>query len=269
MQTFKPDTDVPVTFQLVDESGASLAPTLLRWRVLDSNDSVLLNWAVVTLTGSPPSVSVTVPAINTALVVGELRGLRLVQLEVTSPIGVVVLEQAFLIQGETSLVFGSNTFQTYAKALLLSTEFVSGQLPGWEAASRAERESALTQAYSRLMLAPIWTRSDADNDDQSRLTPDLVISQYGGLLRHATLETLQNLQPRLIAALRNAQIVEANETLANDPIAAARAAGLISMTVGESSQFFSSSKTLDLPICDRAMAYLQPWIRIRAGLGRS
>lgn len=268
MQNFKPGTAVPLKFSLVNEAGSVLTPTSLRWRVLDADDTELATWVSIGVMPTAPEIEITVPDSTNGLPVGALRGLRTVELEVTSAAGVIALSESYLLQGSTALAFGVNTFQTYAQGVLRSEDFVTSQLDGWATASRDDREKALMQAYARIMLLPITTYADDRSGEQNRLTTDTVVTNSSYLLREASLATLQGLRPVMLEALRNAQLVEASDILVNDPVTALREEGLMSMTVGESSQFFRGNR-LNLPVGKKAMAYLQRWVRFGTVLGRA
>lgn len=267
MQNFKPGTDVPLTFNLVDESGAVLTPVSLRWRVLDEADVELQAWAVISTMPITPQLTVTVASGFTTLTAPQLRGVRTVELEVTTATGVVVLSDAIMIQGATVLAFGINTFQTYGQAILLAEDFTPDQIADWTASDRDTREKAMIQAYQRILQLPIHT-GGTEGWSQSMLTTDTVISNVGSQLRHMTPAQMLNLYPALLSALRSAQFVEAVSILSTDPTRAARSEGLISLTVGESSQVFQAGSALEYPACKGAMAYLQRWIRTTARIGR-
>lgn len=267
MQNFKPGTDVPLTFSLVDESGVVLTPVSLRWRVLNEADVELQAWTVVSTMPSTSQFTVTIPSALTALIAPQLRGVRTVELEVTTTAVVVTLSDAIMIQGATVLAFGINTFQTYGQAILLAEDFTPDQIADWSGSDRDTREKAMIQAYQRILQLPIHT-GGTEGWNQSMLTSDTVISNIGSQLRYMTPAQMLNLYPALLTALRSAQFVEAASILKSDPTRAARAEGLLSLTVGESSQFFQAGKALEHPVCKEALAYLQRWIRTTARIGR-
>ena len=89
-----------------------------------------------------------------------------------------------------------------------------------------------------------------------------------GLLRDLRPEQLIALQPNLLAALKKAQLLEADDILSDDPAAKARKSGITSLTVGESTTIFRQNGSLSLPVGDRAVAQLQRWFRFSARIGR-
>jgi hypothetical protein len=89
------------------------------------------------------------------------------------------------------------------------------------------------------------------------------------MLRNLTPAQLAKLYVPMLDGLKKAQLVEADEILNGDPSIKARQRGLISETVGESSQFYRQGMPLDLPIAPAAMKYLQRWVRFGARIARS
>lgn len=267
MQNYKPGTDVPLTFDLVSDAGEILQPTALLWRILDEAETELQGWSNVAVP-STSEITLTIPALLTALTPPALRAIRTVELQVITADGTILLSDAALLQGITALAFGVNTFQTYTQALLLSEDSVSDQIPGWAASPRDIREKALIEAFQRILMMPIGMHF---NDQQSMLQIDTTfVYNYGpNMLRYMTPAQMGALYTPLLVALRKAQLIEADDVLNPDPVLAARRSGMSSNIAGEASQFFRSSKPLDMPICDRAMKYLQRWVRFGAVISRT
>ena len=268
MQNFKPGTLVPISFSLLDESGEVLKPTAIRWRVLDETEQMIADWVDMGAMPTTSEITLPIPSSTTTLAPGVLRGIRTVEMEVTTALGTVTLTEQLMLQGPTALAFGINSFQTFSQAILLAEDFTPDQMQGWLAVERETREKALIQAYQRILLLPLNTNM-VDGWNQSMLTTDTVVASLNGRLKFLSPEQMLNLAPTLLTALRSAQLVEAFDILAYDPVAEARRAGLNAVTVGESSQFFRPIKPLELPICTKAMAYLQQWVRFGAVIGRS
>ena len=269
MQNFKPGSDVPVTFVLTDEAGNVLTPTQLRWRVLDEAEAVMIDWTAITPMPSVSDVVVTVPSAYTTLVAPALRGIRTIELEITTASGgTVFMSEVVMLQGATALSFGINSFQTYSQALLLSEDMIDEHVAGWGPASRETREKALIEAYKRIMQLPIGMHFD---DQQSMLQIDTQFLQnYGPLmLRYMTPAQMQGIYKPMMKALQLAQVTEATEILNGDPVSAARKQGILSQTVGESSQFFRPAKPLELVVSTRTINILQRWVRFNTRIGRA
>lgn len=269
MQSYKLGSTITLTFSLVSDSGEALNAASLSWRLIDEQGGELQTWSAPFVPQQTGSAIVVVPDTLTVPTVGT-RAVRSVELEVTGTDGsVAYLTKTFLIQGRevSALVFGVNTFQTYGAAHLLATEFTENQVGAWLSANREHQEQALAQAYQRILQLPIKTSSD-EGWSQSHLANDAVISNIHGSLRRMTPAQMANLQELLLIALKKAQLIEAVSVLTVDPLKEVRDAGVLSIKVGESSQFFRAVKPLDFPVCKEALAYLQPWLRINARIGR-
>ena len=270
MQSYKQGSNIVLTFPLVSDSGVSLTPALLSWRLLDESGVELQTWSTGVAPASPTDKTSEVRLDALLTTISGTRALRVVELEVTGADGSVsVLTKTILIQGReiSTLVFGMNTFQTYGQAFLLSSDFTDNQVSNWITAGREAQEQALIQAYQHILQLSLRTNT-AENWNQSLLQDDGAISLSYGSLRFMTPAQMMNLPIMLSAALKKAQLLEAVDVLTIDPLAEVRDSGVLSIKVGESSQFFRAVKPLEFSVCKAAMAYLQPWIRINARIGR-
>jgi hypothetical protein len=255
MESYTPGSAVAVTFTLLDDAGVTLEPTSLRWRVLDESDTAIIDWAPITLpVPSRPELLVGVVPELTTLPVGTTRGARSVELEIGTASGVRTLTREFLLQTLSVLVVGSNTFLNYMRALMVAEDFTEQSIAGWARETRREeRERALMEAHTAILHLPLYSQ------------------RSGGVALCKAIEIggMNLLDPALVKALGQAQVLEANELLNADPVALARRNGLLSMTVGESSQFFGNAKQLEMPVMSRqALKLLGPWINNTVRIGR-
>lgn len=261
MQNYIPGTAVTVYFPLADESGTALLPTSLRWRVLDEASAPLNAWVDLDpLTVSDP-VEVVVGSTYTTLAGGALRGIRMVEMQVVTETGAYPLVQSFLLQASTRLSVPLNSWQTYNQALLLADEFI---VPAWDMATRDQREKAMVVAHAAISRLAIYPEYD---DAQDRISDAL---GYYTRLSEMTANQYAVLDAKMVRAICQAQLVEADYLLNPDPVVAARREGLTSMTTGESSQTFrSDSPALDFGICKRAYEYLAKYVRQSIRIGRA
>lgn len=267
MRNYKPGTDVPLTFDLVGE-----APTSLQWRVLDENEIVLQDWLSAALPAGA-TLTLVIPAALTTLTPPALRGLRVVELSVGTAAGTYAMSDSAMLQGTTALESGLNTFQSYFQALFAIEGQPADCMSGWSMGDRNEREKALVEAHRRILQLPIALEF---GDSQSYLSPDTWVSgrRSTRLLRDLAASDVLQLYPPLLAALRAAQVAEANDLMDPDSPRAVGNSGLTSLTVGDSSQTWrqaatGSSKPMDFAVCPRAMAPLRRWLRFGAVIGRS
>jgi hypothetical protein len=251
MQNYAPGNAIVVTFQLRNEASEVITPTALRRRVLDEEQMVLQDWLSAVVSDlSEDEVSFTIDAALTHLMAGANAGVRTIELEVTTDAGKLVLTESVLIQATTSLMPGLNSFVTYSRALMVSQGFTTTAMNGWNnTLQRDERERALQQAFRSIMQLPVRVK--------------------GVHVRDMLPEQFALVAPALIDALRNAQVLEASAALEADPVMTARRNGLISMTVGESSQFFGESKQLNNSLLStEAFAIISRWLDYSVKLAR-
>jgi hypothetical protein len=232
MQVFAPNYGVNVVHALRQDT------TGLRYRVLDQSGAELLTWTQIQIDlPAPENVVVTVPGGINGIPTGELRAVRVVEFEVTTPSGVVIENEEYALGGLSRIEVGTNSFVTYYEAVLLSDVVAGMEFDGWQDASRQERENALLIAYESMRGLTLMGRKMTDLTD-------------------ADIDR----EPGLREALRKAQVIEASDKLVNSPIRQARREGVISMTVGESSQFFGSWRPVSTTLCASAMRVLGRWM---------
>lgn len=261
MQSFAPSTAITLSFPLVNEALDALVPTGLRWRLVDEGEVQLQAWTVAELTTGLLDI-VLAPTL-TELPAGAARAVRTVYVEVTTATGTTLLSQSVLLRGVTVLMVPSNSFQTYSQALLLANDF--SNLVAWPIAQRPAQEAALIEARNRIVRLPINTNAYYGQD---RLTE---VSYYpAARIEDLTGPQFLQLEPHLAHALRQAQLVEADEILQGDPAGRQRENGLSALTVGESSQFFrgQTSKPIDFGVCSRAYGYLARFVRTGVRIAR-
>lgn len=265
MVTHAPGSPILHFMPLADAGGQPIASvSALRWRVLDEAGAVVLDWANLALPGADPEtgeaatgVTVTIPGLNTQLGAGVLRAARLVELEITAPSGVFTVQSdPLLIQATSILAVGLNSHCTYVQAVMIAPDYTEQALAGWvRTTSRLEREQALIEAWNALQTLPLRTDGTTRTKDWLRgLTPE---------------EYLLNTTPAQRQALQRAQVLEASAVLEADPLLLARRNGMVSMTVGESSQYFGQGRALSQGTLSRtALELLRPWLDYSVRIGR-
>lgn len=244
MRSYQSGQAANVPVSLTDPvTGSTLSPEQARWRLLDANDAVLIDWTVV---ADPASLSdiflAPVPAEHMTLGTseGHISG-RALHLEVTDAEGPVVLVEHFLLVSDTSarLIPNTNSFQTYTQAMV-----VASQMPGVTlGAMRDESTAAMIEAWQRITALKFRTGG------------------ISGLnLRELTLDEWWALPVDMRVALCRGQVREAVAILEGDEVAEARARGIISQTVGESSQFFGSTRPLDMGVTPATLKEVGRWV---------
>lgn len=246
MQAYLGGTDVTVTIPLLDAVGNALAADSVEYRVIDQDENIVVaKTALAGFIAGDTVAIVGIPAVSNDL--GTLkRGVRAVELFVTTDAGVVMISHEYIIEALETLIVGVNSLMTYSSALLVSYDIPN--LPGWGQATKVERQRALHAAYRNLGRVSLRFVDDVTDLDAGQL---------------ATLDA------KYLECLKRAQVIEADFLLGGDEVDAIRRSGIMSATVGESSQFFRTSKPLDGPICKRAMKELAEYTNMRARVGRA
>lgn len=250
MKSYTSGLAVTVTLNLVDpDTQEPLVVNGLQWRIVDEFDTVLSDWATLAVPQAPETeVTLSILSAINILTPPATKGARTVELSVATDKGTRILSETILLVANSTLHVGANSFQTYAMS----------QVNGLNVEGRAEAERVLIDAYesiTKLPLAISPLASDGKSIAQFRRGSTTMLSSIA-------FEDYALLVPDAMkAALRHAQVLEANELLSADPVVLARRNGLVSMTVGESSQFFGASKALSTPVLSaRAMEILSPWL---------
>lgn len=255
MQTHVPGIPARVVFELRNSNGELLEPAALRWRVGDETGVLVQDWRDEPVVAYAELVELQLDAAHTTLAPAALRGARTVELEITLADGTALVHrQVLLLTARDQLQVGVNTFATYAQALICTQDFTSATLTGWSATeNRQQQEAALVEAFQAMRGMPLVVAG------RDRLwLSDLSTDEY---LSYVTDEQK--------ADLMKAQLLEASAILEVDPALIARRKGIMSSTVGEASQFFRTSKPLELPmLSQQAVMLLKPYLRWSTVLAR-
>lgn len=263
MRDYLAGGDIALTIALVDDAGIALDVSAVSYRVIDgAGDEVIALTALDAFVSGDTEVALTIVAANNALV-GTTPSVRTVQLYLTTTEGTALLEEHYRLVPETLLVIPSSSFQTYGAALSVAADMVN--LDAWDAAARRLRVSALIQA--RHNIAQLSFGEVMFPDWQSRVAPR---SEVGDLSEYTTV-TFALLPLLFRETLARAQVLEANDLLGSGAgsIAEKRDAGVISDTVGESSQTFAAGKRVQAAVCPRAMATLSKYLNNGVRIGRA
>jgi hypothetical protein len=251
---------VTALIDLIDTDGDPIKASAVSYRVVNQAETELVASTVLTsfAPGDPQAV-VIVPADKNVLAAGAHRELRVIELLLTTDEGTVKLSHEYVIEADQMLTEGVNSFQNYATALLGAYDIPS--LPGWDGAEKPQRIAALIQA--RLNIAQL-TFSYVFDGSQDVMQPSFSLRDLTSLsdTEYASLPT------EFKVAAKRAQILEADYLLGGDPVGDLRRQGIISSTIGPSTQFFRQRKPLDLPVCKRAVQALGKYVVLRVRLTR-
>ncbi|WP_028449710.1 hypothetical protein [Chitinibacter tainanensis] len=196
----------------------------------------------------------------------SMRALRRVIFTVEHPEGKAQVSQTYLIESNVPFVVPAQSALTHDEAILLASGLA--RLSGWENASDAQQRAALIESYGqikKLNLRIVRGRC---------LTVDAmsVLDEYARDEVRVNLETMTlaefDAQPEFKAALQLCQLIQADYLLGGNDLEQDRNDGLMSSTVGETSQMFRMSVPLRLPVCRRAVEALGRFVTFRVGYER-
>jgi hypothetical protein len=267
MQAFQAESDVTVSIPLTDLSGTNVVATALSWRLLDNLNTEILPWANIAVPVGN-SVSITVPAISNQLSAGFPTAARTIELSITTVSENILKASSYLLKSRQRLILLVNSFQNLTQAEVeASTIF---DLDAWETAIDDNKTLALIQAFRRLTLFGYFVQRSENS--QTIISWNSGAGEYIKPSRWKTMteDTYLTAYPETFrAALRRAQVIEANSILKKDPLAYRRRSGVIEDEVGESRMKFSDIKPLDLGVSRRTLEELSGYIVVRQTISRS
>tara|TARA_R110000851_G_C13102760_1_gene569260 strand:- start:42167 stop:42919 length:753 start_codon:yes stop_codon:yes gene_type:complete len=250
MDIYSDASVVTVDIPYVNEDGTPVLPIVASYRVYDQDSVAIVSPTAITLGANPVEVTVTVDgSLNT--LVDEVRILRVIEVTMTNAENETSLTTyTYVVEAPETLVVGVNSYQSTEGATLLSMEIA--RITGWEASTARQRVAALAEAYVHM--------GKMNYLDEG--TTIQTLNEY-------TEAELLALSTPFSKALKLAQIAQANYLLGGDEEEKLREAGLMSKSVGESSEMFRSGKPLTLPICRRSLKFLQGYVSYGVTMGRS
>jgi hypothetical protein len=289
MELYLAGTAVTLSIPLADRNGNALTATSVDYRVVKGDGTeVIAKTAVPGFVSGASAVSITVSSVNNAVAAIDPNTVTFAQIdtftvresrqvEVFATVGgnVIVLTKSYALEPAESLIPGVNSFLTYAQADLLSMDIPN--TAGWDAAFEKDRIAALVESRWRIVQLRFALLNSNMNFGQDNLgfvpegsfpTPYTGMFMFNGNLSVLTPKQFNALPPRFLAAVRKAQVAQANALLTTDPIAERRADGLVLESIGEVRQMYRQGKPLDLPVCKGALRYLSPFVTFSKKLGR-
>lgn len=260
METFVAGADVTLTIPLQDVNGETVTPTAIEVVVLDEDENELARWSHP-VEGVSGEIEVLVPAAYNS------PGVRTVELTLTTAAGEVTQLAVYALRAPTRLVVLQNSFQTWGRALAEAGDMPN--LLGWEGAEDFERQTALIEAFRRLIRLGYLVRWPREIDDMRYLTEidRRIAPQHWATMTHEQWSTWYPETFR--AALRRAQIAEADQIIGGDRIGEKRRAGIFAETIGESKMMFRMGKPLDLGVSAQALQHVTGFVDLKMTTGRA
>lgn len=268
MQMFLGNQDVTLVVPLISPDGIAIDASAVQYRVINQNETELVAKTTPSafMTGDT-EVEIAIPGLVNSLGVSALRELRIIELYVTGITGLTKLSVEYMIEADVVLVAGINSFQSYPSALMVGYE--TPNIDAWSSAGKNERINGLTAARRNIGRVAMRYALPMNEIDGTRLvaTSQINTGWYGDITT-LTAEQFTALPADFKAALCRAQVIEADFLLGGDAAGDIRRSGVMSSTVGESSQFFRTTKPLEGAVCKRAMQELSRYVVVSKRIGR-
>lgn len=224
------------------------------YRIYNQRHEVLVAPEQLTVEDGATEIEILVPGLVNTLPLGQSRWLLSVEITITNSDGVIrKFKQAYVVQGSAEFQIPGESYQSLEEAILLASEM--HDIQGWNRANDAQRRAALLQAANAIDLLNFDLSEATEFPDFPGLDP----------YRFSSISTLSaqefnELPGAFLIALKKAQIYEANDALGADPIVKARQQGVVSRTVGESTDVFLREKATRGAVCEAALRILRRFI---------
>ena len=262
MDTFLDATDVTITIPFEDSEGNVHSATYAEYRVVDeSGTEIVANTFIPGFVSDSKEAVIGIAAADNTLGASAVEGVRSVDVFATvNGENTMIFNKTYMLQKEDLLQIGVNSYQTYPQAELFAKSIFNSD--GWDAATKNQRVRALINAWENLGKLYYWVLTDPYE------RPTISNSDWAGGLNELTEAEFLTLDAEFIKAVRRAQVIEADDILGGNPVEDIRSEGLMSKTVGESSQMYRPGKPLLLPVSRKALEALSGWISFSKRIGR-
>lgn len=265
MDTFAPSTDISLTFDMSDEETAEIIePVSANYDLFDDEGVQLVNAEPVPVSGGEDELTITIDA-NMNTITGT-EGARTAVLNVTTASGVKMLSKTYLLARFSILSVPAESGMTLAQSEMLTVKMAQAVLENWPHESDKRKTGALREAWNRLSRIPF---SPWREFQQVPTTTQPYLRSGDFALNDITADDWISLPENFRRAVMRAQLIEAAVILDGDPTWDRRQDGLISKTVGESSEMFTSKKAAFTAISPKAQREVSAYIRRRISIGRA
>lgn len=263
MNIFAPGSKVILTFDMVHPvSLDAIDPASANWTLFDDEGTELVSNQGLTVAGGEGQLSITI--VQAHNVISGSNGARTAVLLVTNAAGEqVTMEQSYVLQGVTALAVPASSGMTMAKAMMVANEMGNDLITTWLEADAPEQKRSLLEAWrhvARLSFLPFngLDATGVDND----------IAEGRFRLNELTAENWAQMPQQFVDAVRRAQLIQAAVILGADAAFDRRMDGLLSKTVGESSEMFAARKPVSA-LHPKARAEIMRFLNRTITVGRA
>mgnify|MGYP003636877717 CR=1 FL=1 len=264
MNTFIPGSDITLTFDMVDDESETIDPVSATFDVFDHEGVQLVTGQAITVVGSEDQLETVIDATHNTITGAE--GARSVIMNIVAANGNKRLTKTYLLSGQSFLVVPEESGMTIIQSEMLSVKMAQSVLEVWNDEDEKRKSAALRESWTRLSRIPFSPWRDFEVPDSD--VPKSLINGDFALNQLSMSEWLQ-LPANFKGAIKRAQLIEAAVLLDGDPTWDRRQDGLISKTVGESSEMFSSKKAAFSTISPKSQREISAYIRRRIVIGRA
>ena len=234
-----------------------------NYRIINASGATVQESQTAALDADQQLATVEIAHSLTALPDDMDRMLLVIRLEAHGSLGSFVDEQLVMIRQRKSLVIPAESFQTVNDAILRSMDIID--IDNWHAADADARRLALIEAGARLKRIRYLVFGDRSYVPMNRITiyPDLTDDDddFGAhLFEYMDRDQFLALPRSFLRDLYRAQIIEADMILGPETAEQKRLSGIMSDTVGETSQMFRTGRPIELPVCKRAFREISRWL---------
>lgn len=262
-----------INIAIADTKGNALTPNSIQVKILDEQSVELQAAQYIAFAPGDTSFDLIVSgAINTISdpLVNTQARVIVVNYGFASSVSILV-RHIYLVRRDVVLSFMKNTYISHEAAEVLAASIA--RLDNWVAASDVEKIMALETAYERIGRLSFEVSNPSVETPLNSIgvkdilsTPTISISGINQL----TPEEMSALPARFLMALRRAQVVEANAILeTGETITNKRRGGLMSETVGESSQMWRPGKPILFSVSRETLEELSGYVKYGAGIKRA
>jgi len=255
-------TDITLTTTLMS-NGVNVTATSVQMQVSNSA-GILQAFATLTPVSIAPGVLIfTVPAALNALTGSNTKEARIVDLLVGSGSisGTMAVRLSYVINATLEqLVVMTNSFQTYADAVLTADQMPD--LVSWPTASYDDQLRSMAIAFR--LISHLNFEIYYDRDDiyfKNRASWGLpYLNTIGNLYAYSATD-FGALDPDFIAAVKLAQLAEADEQLGGNMALDDRELGVVNKVTGDNAITYRSVKPLKFSVSRRALRHLAGYVR--------
>ena len=265
MNIFAPGSDITLTFDMLNpQTHEEITPVSASFSVYDEEGTALMENVAVTVSGGEETLDVTVPAANN--VISGSNGARTISLIVNTAKSNIFLSETYVLEQFGFLTIPAESAMTLPQSMILSTQMAQQVIDIWSEVEDRERQAALREAWSRISRLPFdpWRMYETPPSD---IAINIVDGNFA--VNELDKETWDVLPGHFKTALKNAQLIEACVILEGDPTWDRRQEGLISKTVGESSEMFSARKPALTSMSPKSYREIRRYISRTIKVGRA